>query len=70
VAHVPGPKAAHRHLQARDYVEGELAGDAAERGGQDRWNWMDGAWERKRARRVRHHRDVAGRQEQLRTGER
>jgi hypothetical protein len=69
VAHVPGPKAAHSHLQARDHVEGELAGDAAERGGQERRNGMDGAWARKRCGGGRcHHRDAADWQEQLRTG--
>jgi hypothetical protein len=44
VAHVPGIKAADSQLQARDYVEGELAGDAAEGRDQERRNGMDGAW--------------------------
>lgn len=43
MAHVPGAKAAHGHLQARYSVEGELAGYAAEGRGQERRNGVDGA---------------------------
>jgi hypothetical protein len=43
VAHVSGLKAADSQLQARDHVEGELAGDAAEGRDQERRNGVDGA---------------------------